>query len=208
VFIIVFLFYLLLQALAPAPAPAPTSSAPSVTAAPAQTSPTAAPAPAPTSSAPSVTAVPAQKSPTAPAENVIPPLAAVVQSDPSPDPARSIGAESVMPADGLPPLFPPLKKKRESPKKETLNKMLENDKYTRRESINRMAKTRRRSHVSTKRKSKSILDEDAQRKVAAEHTRSEAEDMRAKKNAEELASLDDLINEAAELMDVGIDGID
>jgi hypothetical protein len=121
VFIIVFLSYLLFQALAPAPAPAPTSSAPSVTAA------------------------PAQKTPTAPAENVIPPLAAVVQSDTSPDPACSTGAESVMPADGLPPLFPvaekkPLKKKRESPKKETFNKLLENDKYTRRESILRNAK--------------------------------------------------------------------
>jgi hypothetical protein len=87
VFIIEFLSYLLFQALPPAPAPAPTSSAPSVTAA------------------------PAQKTPTAPAENVIPPLAAVVQSDASPDPARSTGAESVMPADGLPPLFPVAEKK-------------------------------------------------------------------------------------------------
>ena len=188
-FIIVFLSYLLFQALAPAPAPAPTSSAPSVTAA------------------------PAQKTPTAPAENVIPPLAAVVQSDTSPDPARSTRAESVMPADGLPPLFPvaekkPLKKKRESPKKETFNKLLENDKYTRRESILRNAKTVRIDLVNTKRKSKSISDEDAQRKEAAEHARSEAEDMRAKKNAEELSVLDVLINEATDLIDVGIDGID
>jgi hypothetical protein len=91
-----------------------------------------------------------------------------------------------MPADGLPPLFPvaekkPLKKKRESPKKETFNKLLENDKYTRRESILRNAKTVRIDLVNTKRKSKSISDEDAQRKEAAEHARSEAEDMRAKK---------------------------
>ncbi len=86
--------------------------------------------------------------------------------------------------------------------------MLENDKYTMKESILRNAKTVRIDLVNTKRKSKSISDEDAQRKEAGEHARSEAEDMHAKKNAEELSVLDVLINEATDLIDMGIDGID
>jgi hypothetical protein len=163
-----------------------------------------------------------QKAPTAPAENVIPPLAAAVQSDTSPDlapaavqsdttspdPDRCTGADSVMPAGvsfslpaqhGLPPQQQwdhtqqytepePSKSMRESPKTTSLKKMSVEIRKISREIIDRKAKTRRKDRVD---KMQGFV-EDAKRE-AAEHARNDEEDMRARKNEEELSKMDKLI---------------
>jgi hypothetical protein len=181
----------------------------------------ASPAPPHTPSAASVTAAPTQKAPTAPANNVVPPFTAAVQSDTtspdpapaegqsettSPDPACSTGAESVMPAGvsfSLPaqhglPLQQHMDVMRESPKKESHKRKSEEDKINRREILGRKAKDKRKDLVGKKRG----FAENAERKMAAE------QEMRARQNEEELIALENLIAEAQETMDLGIEDID
>ena len=160
------------------------------------------PAPPHTPSAASDSAAPTQKAPTAPANNVVPPFTAAVQSDTttSTDPApAAVQSETTSPARvsfSLPAQHGG-DRMRESPKKESHKRKSEEDKINRREILGRKAKDKRKDLVGKKRG----FAENAERKMAAE------QEMRARQNEEELIALENLIAEAQETMDLGIEDI-
>ncbi len=83
-------------------------------------------------------------------------------------------------------------------KKESHKRKSEEDKINRREILGRKAKDNRKDLVGKKQG----FAENAERKMAAE------QEMRARQNEEELIALENLIAEAQETMDLGIEDID
>ena len=161
------------------------------------------PAPPHTPSAASDSAAPTQKAPTAPANNVVPPFTAAVQSDTttSTDPApAAVQSETTSPA-GVSFSLPAQHggdRMRESPKKESHKRKSEEDKINRRAIRERKAKGKRQDQVDHLRK----FVENAERKVADE------QEMRARQHEEEMIALDNLIAEAQETMGLSIKDID
>ena len=161
------------------------------------------PAPPHTPSAASDSAAPTQKAPTAPANNVVPPFTAAVQSDTttSTDPApAAVQSETTSPA-GVSFSLPAQHggdRMRESPKKESHKRKSEEDKINRRAIRERKAKGKRQDRVDHLQK----FVENVERKVADE------QEMRARQHEEEMIALDNLIAEAQETMELGIKDID
>jgi hypothetical protein len=112
------------------------------------------PAPPHTPSAASDSAAPTQKAPTAPANNVVPPFTAAVQSDTttSTDPApAAVQSETTSPA-GVSFSLPAQHggdRMRESPKKESHKRKSEEDKINRRAILERKAKVKGKTEWTT-----------------------------------------------------------
>ncbi len=109
------------------------------------------------------------------------------------------GVSFSLPAQNGLPLQQHMDVMRESPKKESHKRKSEEDKINRREILGRKAKDKRKDLLVGKKRG---FAENAERKMAAE------EEMRARQNEEELIALENLIAEAQETMDLGIEDID